>query len=220
MGKRNFNIKSLYFLIIFLPYLSPNVLRGQQTHELVTNQEDVNQVQAPNTMQMQTQNSDTRIITVKSNIYKWIDASGKVYYSQEAPRGLANVQTLDVPPPSPPSEENSTFLAERFNAIADQMARDRGELGLADQEQAARSLEQENQWLREELQQLQQESQRLREEQALPWSSYPPPLPSRPLPPPLATTPIPTPRPKPSPTPPVPKPVPKSVPKSEPKIIW
>ena len=219
MGKRDFSIKSLYFITILLLCLSPNILRGQQTHELVTIQEGVNQVQATNTMQMQNQTSDTRIIPVKSNIYKWIDASGKVYYSQEAPKGLANVQTLDVPPPSPPSEENSTFLAGRFNAIADQMARDRGELGLADQEQAAHSLEQENQWLREELQQLQQEPQRLREEQALPWPSYPPPLPSRPLlPSPLATTPIP--RPKPSPTPPVPKPVPKPAPKSEPKIIW
>ena len=160
MDKRNFDIKSLYFLIILLPCLSPNTLRGQQTHDSVTTvaeehqslleQEGVNQVQAPNTLRVQAQTSDTPAADVsKSKIYKWIDASGKVYYSQEAPKGPVNVQTLDTPPPPLPSEENSTLLTERFNAIADQMARDRGEPGLANHEQTIRSLEQENQRLQE-----------------------------------------------------------------------
>jgi hypothetical protein len=122
-------------------------------------------------------------------IYKWTDANGQVHYSQHEPDSSAQAQKLDIAPP-PPADSSSSADAEvaRINAVADQMARDREAVEKARQEQAARTLQLENEQLQNDLlkQQAEQQKQSRRRKATGPSSDYPLPYaypyPTYPLP--------------------------------------
>jgi len=116
----------------------------------------------------------------EAQVYKWTDPSGQVHYGQKKPGDAAQVQTLDIVPPSPASPATSADSAAeiaRLNALSAQMARERQAAEQARQEQAIRNLEQSNQQLKNDLlnEQLQQQQQQKKDDSDHVILSYPPP---------------------------------------------
>ncbi|MFZ4790710.1 MAG: DUF4124 domain-containing protein [Candidatus Competibacteraceae bacterium] len=93
-------------------------------------------------------------------VYKWTDPAGRVHYGQQKPEGAAQIQTIDIAPPPPPTAPGNTDAAAeivRINALAEQMARERLATEQTRQEQAIRDLEQQNQQLQNDLLKQQQQ---------------------------------------------------------------
>lgn len=120
-------------------------------------------------------------------VYKWIDASGQVHYSQKKPDEVDRVQTLDIPLPPPVDSSGSDVDAEvaRLNALSEQMAREREEAEKARQEQAIRDLEEKNKALENALLKQKLEQQPPNDDSDRSMTGYPPvypyPLPYPPV---------------------------------------